>query len=168
MNDELATLDDLKDRCEWTLDPDEERVAQATLVDLSEDARFYGSTAWNSVLCPRQVKSLVLRATVRYLRNPDGFLQSRAGDEAVHWTDRGEDAGTATFTKKEQEMLATIAGRTRGLMTAPIQHWGTPRQRGPRLIDPMKPGVGTPADVLYVEGAGGPFPFYADSTSQWV
>lgn len=120
----LATMDELVARLDWTLDEDEERLAESALEDLSDDARFHGSTTWiDATVAPRQVKSIVLRATVRYLRNPDGYITSRAGDETLGWTDRGEDAGSASFSAKETKMLRQISGIST-LHSVPLTAWG--------------------------------------------
>jgi len=35
------------------------------------------------------VRTLVLRCAARYMRNPDGYVTSRAGDETLTWSDIG-------------------------------------------------------------------------------
>lgn len=136
MADELATLPELQARLDWTLDTGEQSVATAALADLSDDARFYGSARWDSATAPRQAKSLVLRAAARFMRNPDGFVQSRAGDETIVWSDGGEDAGTAHFTEREQKILASMAGRGTGLASVGLVAFNPGTRRTPRLIDP--------------------------------
>lgn len=109
----LASLSELAERLPFTLSPDDERDARGILEDLSDDARHYGRSTWvNTSRTPRQICRLVLRAAVRHMRNPDGYTQSRAGDESVSWTDRGEDSGSAYFTDNEREMIRTIAGKS--------------------------------------------------------
>jgi len=139
MEDALATVDDLQDRLDWVLDEGEQGVATGALEDLSDDARFYGSSSWDSTNAPRQVRSLVLRAAARFMRNPDGYTQSRAGDETLAWADRGEDAGSAFFTKKEQQMLARLAGvSSTSVMSVPLQAWGPSKKTGPGYV-PLDP-----------------------------
>lgn len=146
----LVALDELKARLEWELDADEERLAGGTLEELSDDARYYGNATWASAsTAPRQVKSLITRAAARFLRNPDGYTQSRAGDETLGWADRGEDAGTAAFTEKEIKMLRQIGGGSR-LHSAPITAWGTTVQETHGFVP--------------VAGGGDPFPYFNDGT----
>ena len=106
----LASLDDLLARLDWELDVVEKRVASAALEDLSDDARHYGVSTWTSVTAPRTARTLVLRAAVRYMRNPDGYIQSRAGDEIVGWAPRKE-SGAAQFTDAEKDDLRDLGRR---------------------------------------------------------
>lgn len=118
----LVTLDDVDERLPFELDDDERREATNTIESLSDDARHYGSSAWTEHgNTPRSVRNLILRAATRHLKNPDGYTQSRAGDETLAWTDRGHDSGSAYFTAREVEMLRTIAGRiTEKLHSVPV------------------------------------------------
>jgi hypothetical protein len=136
MDEPLATVDELQDRLDWVLDSGEQGVAEGALGDLSDDARFYGTSSWtDDLVAPRQVKSLVLRAAARFMRNPDGYTQSRAGDETLQWGDRGENAGSAFFTTREQQMLARIAGsNTSGVISVPLQAWGPSKPTGPGYV----------------------------------
>lgn len=169
----LATLDELKARLDWELDTSEESVATSALEDLSDDALFYGSANWTETTVPRQAKSLLLRAAARYMRNPDGYIQSRAGDETLVWSDQGEDSGTAYFSEREQKLLNQIAGRNVGLVSVQLQAHGPARRRGPRYIDPTTKELYN-YDAGYVpivaEGYAGipdPFPFYADDDGSY-
>jgi len=92
---------------DWTLDTLEEGVATGALEDLSADARYYGKP-WAIDAVPDGVKSMVLRAAARFMRNVDGFIQSRAGDESVSWAE-AETLGTAEFTDDEQKRLSRLA-----------------------------------------------------------
>lgn len=147
-----ASLTDLLDRLDWALDADELRIASGALEDASDLARGYGRD-WEPEAAPRLVRTLVLKAAVRYLRNPDGYTQSRAGDETLSWNDAaGTDAGTVFFTAEEQKLLKGLAGKAAGLVSAPITAWGPQR----------RPGVGyVPVD------AGKPFPLYASDGDPW-
>lgn len=133
---DIATITELQSRLDWTLDTGEQSVAAAALADLSDDARFYGSARWDSDTAPRQVKSIVLRAAARFMRNPDGYTQSRAGDETLMWSDMGEDAGTAHFNEREQKTLAALAGRGMGLVSVQAVAHGPSTRRRPRYINP--------------------------------
>jgi hypothetical protein len=160
--DEFATLPELQARLDWTLDAGEQSVATAALADLSDDARFYGSQRWDSTTAPRQAKSLVLRAAARHMRNPDGYVQSRAGDETIQWSDGGEDAGTAHFTEREQKILGALAGRGQGIVSVQTVAHGPLRASGPRYINPMTKGVGNDDTIYAPTDSGTPMPVQVD------
>lgn|GEM_PF-1589796 len=162
MADEIATLPELQSRLDWDLDAGEENVATAALEDLSDDARFYGSDRWDSLAAPRQVKSLVLRAAVRHMRNFEGFVQSRAGDETIQWTDLGEDAGTAHFTSREEKMLLALAGRGTGLVSVGVVAYGPTNRRGPRYINPTPQNVSEGYGYVPAVNGAAPLPFYTE------
>lgn len=131
----LATLGELAERLPFEMDDDDEREAQGALEDLSEDARIIGSQAWvDAATTPHSVKNLVLRAATRHMKNYEGYTMSRAGDETVQWTDRGESSGTATFTSDEKNALRSLSGRV-SIGTAPIVAWG----KGDRPIEGRVP-----------------------------
>lgn len=120
--EDLCTLAEVQDRLPFDMSDQEKREAQGAITDLSDDARQYGSSLWTPANAPRQVKNLVKRAAARHMKNYEGFVSSRAGDEAVGWTDRGESAGSAYFTREEKTALARMAFRG-GLSSAPISPW---------------------------------------------
>lgn len=141
----FATVDELKARLDWDLEPDEERAAAGALEDLSEWARYHGRN-WTKDNAPRLVRSIVLSAAARYMRNPDGYTQSRAGDETLAWTDRGHESGSAYLTRNEIESIKRLA-RPATFGTVVVSAWGPQRSR---------PSAG------YVPTPGGaPFPYYA-------
>ena len=115
MADTFATLDDLLARLDWDLSPEELRIAESALEDLSDDARLYGSSSWTPVSAPRMVRTRVLRAAVRYMRNPDGYITSRAGDEIVGWAPK--KVSGAEFTADEIAELKDAAKRAATLNT---------------------------------------------------
>lgn len=155
MDDAYATLAELKDRLDWTLSDAEERMAQSALIDASDLARFHG-LEWSVEFAPRMVSRLVLRACARYMRNPDGFTQSRAGDETVAWNDSaGENARDVYFTRSEINLLEKLAGKGSGFGTAPVSAWGPQRKR--------------PVGMVPVSGPAGQdsFPLFADDEEPW-
>lgn len=162
MADSIATLLELKERLDWELDEGEERVATGALEDLSEDARFYGSDYWDSVASPRQVKSLVLRAAARYMRNFEGYVQSRAGDETIIWTDDGSEAGTAHFNRREQKILAELSGRVTGLTSVGVIAYGSGRRQKPRYIDPFRQDLNEGVGYAPTQNGEAPVPFFVD------
>jgi hypothetical protein len=150
----FASLVELKERLDWTLDPDEERLAASALADASDEARMHGRD-WSIEHVPRPVQAIVLKACVRYLRNPDGYTTSRAGDETVTWSDRGDPAaGAVSFTRDEIALLRELSGNRAGLMSAPITAWSPhPHRAAPGYVP--------------VDGGGKPFPLYARDDDPW-
>lgn len=126
----LATLDELIARCDWTFDSDETRAAPGYLEEASDLARSYGRMTWTDTTAPRLVKSMVISATRRYMRNPEGYTQSRAGDEHLAFADLGHDAATIYFTPAEQKLLRGMAGTNSSIRSAGVQAWG-PHTRNP-------------------------------------
>lgn len=126
MSDMIASLEELQARLDWTLPVEEEGVARGALTDLSEDARTYGQAGWTSITAPALVKSLVLRAAARYMRNFEGFAQSRAGDETVVWMEHDRAPDTAEFSQAEIARLADLAsGPKQSLHSVGTYAWQT-------------------------------------------
>ncbi|QDP44214.1 head-tail adaptor Ad1 [Streptomyces phage Celia] len=142
-----ATLDDLKGRLDWTLDEDEERIAASSLEDASDLAAAYGRD-WPEGSAPRLVRTLVLKAAARYMKNPDGYTQSRAGDETLAWGDAaGTDAGTVYFTDEEKKLLSELGGRRPGLSSVEVNAWGTCLRRPYRAGQRPETAGWAPTDV---------------------
>lgn len=153
---DFATLDELKARLDWTLDADEERIATSALEDASDLARAYAGRDWTPIATsPRLVRTLVLKACKRYMNNPSGYTQSRAGDETLGWNDdAGDDAGTVRFTRDEQSMLAEIGGRKSGLVSVEVSAWNS-------CIRPVHAGL------VPVEGGDRQIPFFRSDGEPW-
>lgn len=120
----FATLPELQARCDWTFDDDEARAALGYLEEASDLARSYGRMTWTPDSAPRLVKSMVISAIRRFMRNPEGYVQSRAGDETLGFADLGHDAATIYFTPAEQKLLRGMAGTGGGIRSAGVQAWG--------------------------------------------
>ncbi|MEU2854145.1 hypothetical protein [Streptomyces syringium] len=150
-----ATLAELKGRLDWELDEDELRIAASALEDASELAASYGRD-WPEATVPRLVKTLVLKSASRYMRNPNGYTQSRAGDETLAWSEaHGRDAGSVYFTREEIRLLAELGGRKPTLASAPVSAWGT--KAGRRRVGLI------PVDYV----GGDRFPMFRDEVSPW-
>ncbi|RPF45738.1 hypothetical protein EDD96_2302 [Streptomyces sp. Ag109_G2-6] len=149
-----ATLDELKGRLDWELDGDELRIAAGALEDASDLAATYGRD-WPEDTAPRLVKTLVLKSAARYMRNPNGYTQSRAGDETLAWSDIGRDAGTVYFTREEIRLLEGLAGRKRGISSVVVSAWGT------------KPRAAEVGRVPVDYSPASPFPLFGDEVSPW-
>lgn len=158
----FATLAELQARLDWTLDADEERIATSALEDASDLAVHYVGRDWPDVTtAPRLVRTMVLKACKRYMNNPAGYTQSRAGDETLGWSDdQGENAGTVYFTKPEQDLLMEIGGRKGGLTSVGVNAWNSNigLYRGRR-------NNALPAG--FVPAAGKPFPLYSSEDDVW-
>jgi hypothetical protein len=149
-----ATMEDLKARLDWELDEDELRIAGGALEDASDLAAHYGRD-WPEDTTPRLVRTLVLKAATRYMKNPDGYTQSRAGDETLGWNDKaGENAGTVYFTDEEQKLLISLAGKKPGLVSVPISAWNSKIRRGDLGRVP-------------VDYDGKSFPMFAEDVDGW-
>ena len=152
--EKFATLTELINRLDWTLDPSEERVANAALEDASDLARGYGKNWVDALTAPRLVRTLVLGACVRYMKNQESYTLSRAGDETVQWESQGEKAGVVHFTDDERRLLAALGGKS-SIFSVPVNAWRTQ----PRSY----------RDQGYVPAADGtkPFPMFNSDTSPW-
>ncbi|MEU6572294.1 hypothetical protein [Streptomyces sp. NPDC046805] len=164
---DFATLDELKARLDWTLDTDEERIATSALEDASDLATFHAGRDWPDGAAPRLVRTLVLKACKRYMTNPSGYTQSRAGDETLGWNDtQGENAGTVYFTDEEQKLLAEIGGRKAGLVSVGVSAWDSNIRRYRNRPRRHHRGNDLPLGFVPSE-SGKDFPLYASEDDVW-
>lgn len=149
----LVTLAELRTRLDWTLEVEEEGMALAALDDASNIVRAYGLN-WTRANAPALAKTVVAKATARYLRNPEGYSISRAGEEHVEWG-RVEGSEPGVFlTQAEQKMIANLA-RPSGIYTAPVFAWN-----GNKELKAEQQG--------YVPTQhGSKFPYYSLDDSPW-
>ncbi len=140
----LVTIEELEPKLDRVLDEDEKRDAEGALEEASMLVRHYGAPWPDPAKAPQVARILVIRSVKRYLKNPEGYTQSRAGDEAVAWDGLGERAMAPYLTKAERQMAARAGGRG-GIASAPISPWG-------ELCDQRD---------VYVPYAGKSFPFFA-------
>jgi hypothetical protein len=155
--DSLASVAELRARCDWDFDDNEDRAAAGYLEEASDLARTYGNAAWTLTTAPRMVKTIVISSVRRYMRNPEGFIQSRAGDETVIFADLGHDAGSIYFTPAEIKLIRGLSGG--GLRTATVNAWGTSARASHSARVGNVPVAGWPGEK--------PFPYYADPESPW-
>ena len=88
------------------------------------------------------------------MRNPNGYTQSRAGDETLAWSDaHGRDAGSVYFTREEIRLLEELAGRKPGISSVVVSAWGTSCRRRKGLVP--------------VDYGGDRFPLFGDEVSPW-
>lgn len=146
----IVTLEQLEDRLDWDLDDKEKRIAKSALEDLIVDAQEYGLRSWTTAgNTPAGIKRLILKAAKRYMDNPSGYILSRAGQEQLNWSDRGDSMGVAEFTEDELDRVRELAGKaTHGGITSVRA-----RAHG---------RYGVYDDTIYVPVANGtPFPLYS-------
>lgn len=145
----FADLADLEDRLDFQLSEEQMRMASAALEDASHMARHYSGLQWPDHSAPQIARAIVLNVVARYIRNPDGYTQSRAGDESVSWSDgNGADLSPLRFTGDEQGILRNL-GRPVGFGS-----FGTFAWRSKPL----------PVDTVYVPAEGrSPFPMFSGS-----
>jgi hypothetical protein len=145
-----AELSDVEDRLEFDFENAEKQLVVSALEDLSVEARYYGRN-WADNAAPPMVKRIILAAVVRYARNLEGYVQSRAGDEIVTFNEvKDGSAGSAKFTTAEIKQLVEIAsGVSFGFGSISTYAWGS---GNPSLLGYR------PTDVLGEKL----FPFFSD------
>lgn len=122
----FADLQDLEDQLDFDLDEQAQRQAVAKLQLASDYAAHYAGIEWQESRAPRIVKSIVLNVVERYMRNPDGYTQSRAGDETLMWDDNS-GKGPFHFTDEEKEILQNLGRVNPGLYSVQtFQHSNRP------------------------------------------
>lgn len=87
-------------------------IEQAILIG-SDLARDLGDPRWTDATVPAPVTRVIEAAVARYVRNPDGYTQSRSADEGLGWMDN-PDAGTVYFTEAEEQRILRHAGVVKG------------------------------------------------------
>lgn len=142
----LVSVDEVKARLEFELSDKQVQIATKALEDLSAEAAHYGSAStggvstWTSEsTTPPFVRTLILKAAVRYMKNPDGYVLSRAGDESVQWSDRKNVMGDASFTEDEKKLLKDMGGRG-GLHVMTTYVWSGRSRSSDVLYVPTRPG----------------------------
>lgn len=152
MDDAYATVDEVQARLEWTLDTGERNVAQGALEELSDWARHYGRH-WPVATVPASVKRLVIRAAARYMRNPDGYEQSRAGDETVIWNHAANTPGSAEFSDMEIKAIKATARPLASVVSVQMT-------QGTKLPARWNEG-------LVRDETGAMFPYFDSDTEPW-
>lgn len=154
----FADLTDLEDQLDFVLDEQAQRQATAKLQQASNMAKHYARPLgyqWPESRCPAIVKAIVLNVVERYMRNPDGYTQSRAGDETLAW--QGSDGkGSFYFTDEEKEVLVGL---------------GNPYANGVYSVDTFQFSQKTIPSDTWVPVAGMPtptyFPLFAAEDAWW-
>lgn len=144
----FATLTEVEDRLEWDLSEAEKRVAATAIEDLTVEAQSLGQ-AWSDSNVPPYVKKCVRSAAVRYMKNLEGVIQSRAGDETLIFPEAvADEMGSPHFSKAEIEGIVSSALGPAGFGTIEVYAYS---------VGPRKNRTG------YVSAGGGdPVPFFAE------
>lgn len=150
----LAALEDLTARLDWTLDTQEETLAEAAIEDASNLARANG-LGWTPQNVPPVVKTIVLGAARRFVVNNMGVTRSDAGDESLSWGNVGDKAGSVYLTTEEKRMISAIA-RPPSFGNLNVSAWGTV-DRGQRYT----------AGLVPVSNGHKRFPLYDSETEPW-
>lgn len=120
----FVDLSDFEDNIDFVLDEQGQRQAQRRLEMASNMAMQYAKRTWTVANVPPIVQDIVLNVVERFMRNPDAYTQSRAGDETVAFADRGE-AGSWYFTSEEKDILAGFGPYKKPLGTIRMTPWQT-------------------------------------------
>lgn len=149
----------LQARLEWDLSVEEQRVAVSALEDLSLDAAHHGR-AWTNETIPPIVKRYILAAATRYMKNLEGAVQSRAGDETLVLAsvtkEAAEQMGSAHFSTEEIKAIIALAmGYNAGIGSIQVSV-SNPTPRGARAA-----GASERVPVDY-GNPGRTFPFFGD------
>lgn len=105
----FGQVEDVQRRLDFTLDDAEQSAVEAALEDLSEEARYYAGREWpDPSTAPNLVRTTVVKAVRRWARNMNAYVQSRAGDETLTWSDLGPEAGAPEFLPKEIKLLKAL------------------------------------------------------------
>lgn len=120
----MATTSEVQAWLADEMDEADLRECTGALETLSDEARALGLSSWDETTVPGAIKRLVIKACVRYMKNYEGYVQSRAGDETLGWTDLGDKAGSPYFTDAEKASIRKDAGAST-LQSVPVVAWGT-------------------------------------------
>lgn len=122
----LATVDDVAARIEEDITPALEKLIVSALEEASDLARYYGKEWESEEDAPPTVRRIVAAAAARWVRNPDGFSQNRAGDESLSWHEVKYDPGTIYLTDLEVERIQRLVTPVKlpGFGSIQMQAWG--------------------------------------------
>lgn len=120
----FVSLTDLEDSIDFELDEQGKRQAKRRLEMASNLARYTAGIEWPDDKCPAIVRDIVLNMVERYMRNPDAYNTSRAGDETVGWAD-GDERGNWYLTEEEKAILTSLGKPSFGIGSISVSVWGT-------------------------------------------
>lgn len=153
--DALASVEDVLALLEGTVTDQMLVNIESGIAIASDLARYHGREwAWIDV-CPKPVQRIVAMAVARWIRNPDGFQQNRAGDETLGWFEGSADPGEIYFTDRDIARIERIAN---------------PQMSGFGSIQMVAYGSTPPKRDTYVPVASGgaDMPWVAADEKVWV
>lgn len=107
--DALTTVDSVLALLEETVTEQMKVNIESGIAIASDLARYHGRE-WSSITaCPVPIQRIVAMAVARWIRNPDGFQQNRAGDETLGWFEGAGDPGEIYFTERDIARIERIA-----------------------------------------------------------
>lgn len=160
----FADVEEVELRVDFEFDEAYTKMAQAALEDASEWARHYAGVQWPDYKAPKFVKSIVLNVVARYLRNPDGFTTSRAGDETVSWSDlRGQP--TLRFTEEEKGELGAYAHGPQAFGSVGVYAHRSKNDEGP--LNGWVGVAGNPERFFPLFDPGAYYPFNRGRRGRW-
>jgi len=121
MPEPLATVEELEARLGRTLDPDEVPMAEAAISDASAMVRAYGLPWPDPETAPDVVRSIVLAASERKMRNPEGLRQEMEG--GYQYTRSASTPVGVALTPAEIALLQGVAG-IGGIYSVPVESLG--------------------------------------------
>ncbi len=154
MAEPLATLEDLRVRLEFEIDPGDhlESLAEASLVDASVLVRTYGVESWTAETAPPIAVMLTLKAAARFMNNPMMLDLARGADEQNTWGDTNSRG--VYLAPDEIALLRDHRKQDRGFYSVPTQLWG---------VAPPAPSTGHQVPVdSYGNGYAKWFPLYEE------
>ena len=117
----LATVEELESRLGYPLEGEDRTMAEAVLADISAIVRTYGLPWPDPATAPDVVKTVVLAASERKMRNPEGFRSEIEGTYQYHLP-AGAVTGTA-LTDAERRLIQHSVGLG-GVFSVPIASHG--------------------------------------------
>lgn len=154
MADPLATLDDLRVRLEFEIEPGDhlEKLAESSLEDASILVREYGVRSWTMDTAPPIAVMLTLKAAARFMNNPMALDLARGADEQNTW---GEPNARGVHLEPDEiVLLREHRKQDRGVVSVPTQLWGAgPARSAPTSQAPV---------TSYGNGTAKWFPLYAE------
>lgn len=155
----FALVGDVQRRLDFTLSEQESLAVGFALGDMSDEARFIANRDWaDPDNVPNAVRNTVVKAVVRWARNMNGYVLSRAGDETLQWSDVGPEASAPEFTAKEAKLIRAVGdARVAPDFFGSVETYAY-----------IPPGVRRDDGYIAVDGGGlKPFPFNLPSYRVW-
>jgi hypothetical protein len=152
------------------MSPEEVRECTGALVDLSDEARYFGSQNWTDAdHAPNEVINLVVRAAQRHMKNYEGYISNRAGDETVAWAQprSTDEVGSARFSPAERLRLSDLGGRQVNRLHSVGMYAYQTKVRASQVDPNERYGYGGALKWTDEGFTGDGFPLFDDATEPW-